>query len=174
MRDWIDNHYPGTKLAISEYNWGALDHINGALAQADVLGIFGREGVGLAALWAELNFDDPAAFAFRMYRNYDGKGSSFGDVSLSATSSNQEQVAIYAAQRSGDEAVTLMVINKSKVDLTSNVSLSGFRPANSAAVYRYSAADLSMIVREPAQAVTERGFRTTFPANSITLFVLMP
>jgi hypothetical protein len=174
MHDWVDNHYPDTKLAISEYNWGALDHINGALAQADVLGIFGRERVDLAALWAELNFDDPAAFAFRMYRNYDGEGSSFGDMSLSATSSDQEQLAIYAAQRSNDDALTLMVINKSEIDLTSNISLSGFTSSNSATVYRYSAADLSMIVREPDQAVTERGFRATFPANSITLFVLIP
>ncbi len=52
MRAWVNTHYPGTKLAISEYNWGALDHINGALAQADVLGIFGRERLDLATLWA--------------------------------------------------------------------------------------------------------------------------
>ncbi len=43
MRQLVDENYPGTKLAITEYNWGALNHINGALAQADVLGIFGRE-----------------------------------------------------------------------------------------------------------------------------------
>jgi hypothetical protein len=48
MRAWVDAHYPGTKLAITEYNWGALNHINGALAQADVLGIFGRERPSLA------------------------------------------------------------------------------------------------------------------------------
>ena len=174
MRDWIDNNYPGTKLAVSEYNWGALDHINGALAQADVLGLFGRERVDLAALWAELNFDDPAAFAFRMYRNYDGNGSSFGDVSLSATSTDQEQLAIYAAQRSHDNALTLIVINKSENDLTGNVSLSGFTPSGNAAVYRYSEADLSTIVRQPDQAVTARGFGADFPASSITLFVLTP
>jgi hypothetical protein len=174
MRDWIDNNYPGTKLAVSEYNWGALDHINGALAQADVLGLFGRERVDLAALWAELNFDDPAAFAFRMYRNYDGNGSSFGDVSLSATSTDQEQLAIYAAQRSHDNALTLIVINKSENDLTGNVSLSGVTPSGNAAVYRYSEADLSTIVRQPDQAVTARGFGADFPASSITLFVLTP
>src|SRR6185503_19599851 len=51
MRQWVNTDYPGTRLAIGEYNWGALDHINGALAQADVLGIFGREGLDLATLW---------------------------------------------------------------------------------------------------------------------------
>ena len=74
MRDWVASNYPGTKLAITEYNWGALDHINGALAPADALGIFGREGLDLATLWAAPDPDQPGAFAFRMYRNYDGPG----------------------------------------------------------------------------------------------------
>src|SRR5262249_15509491 len=73
MRDWVAKHYPGTKLAISEYNWGALDSMNGALAQADVLGIFGREGLDLATLWEPPSSGQPGAFAFRMYRNYDGQ-----------------------------------------------------------------------------------------------------
>ena len=33
MRAWVERNYPGTRLAITEYNWGALDHINGALAR---------------------------------------------------------------------------------------------------------------------------------------------
>lgn len=77
MRDWVNSNYPGTKLAISEYNWGAMQYMNGALAQADV-GIFGREGVDLATLWIHWNdpltLTSPATFAFRMYRNYDGNG----------------------------------------------------------------------------------------------------
>ncbi|MEM8736018.1 MAG: glycoside hydrolase family 44 protein, partial [Planctomycetota bacterium] len=44
MRDWIDENYPDTKLAITEYNFGAIDHYTGATAQAEVLGLFGREG----------------------------------------------------------------------------------------------------------------------------------
>src|SRR6476469_340938 len=101
MKSWVTDNYPGTKLAITEYNWGALDHINGALTQADILGIFGREGVDLATLF-DSPFGDggsfkpnlPGAFAFRMYRNYDGKGSMFGDTSVQATSSAQDKLAI--------------------------------------------------------------------------------
>ena len=86
MRDWVNNHYPGTKIALGEYNWGALDHLNGALAQADILGIFGRESLDLAALWDPPSSAQPGAYAFRMYRNYDGTGtrSVFGDVARSA------------------------------------------------------------------------------------------
>ncbi len=32
MRDWVARNYPGTLTAITEYNLGALDHINGAIA----------------------------------------------------------------------------------------------------------------------------------------------
>ncbi len=165
-------NYPSTKLAISEYNWGALDHINGALAQADVLGIFGREGVDMATLWEPPTPSQPGAFAFRMYRNYDGQGGQFGDTSVQATSANQGQLAIYAARRRSDGALTLMIINKTAGSLTSSVGLAGFTPSGSAKVYSYSASSLGSIVHQADQAVSAGGFTETFPANSITLLVV--
>ncbi len=172
MRDWVSANYPGTKLAMTEYNWGALDHINGALAQADVLGIFGREGLDLATLWSPPTTAQPGAYAFRVYRNYDGAGSKFGETSVSATSANQDQLSIYAAQRSSDNAVTLLVINKTTSAITSDVTMTGATPTGAARVFRYSAANLSAIVKEADQAVNASGFSATFPANSITVFVL--
>ncbi len=172
MHDWVNTNYPGTKIAIGEYNWGALDNINGALAQADVLGIFGREAVDLAALWDPPTSAQPGAFAFRMYRNYDGMGKTFGDVSVGAVSTDQDQLAIYAAQRSSDNALTLMIINKTNGALATNIALAGFAPTSAAQVYRYDASKLSAIVRQSDQAVSTAGFTATFPATSITLFVL--
>jgi hypothetical protein len=171
MHDWVDDNYPGTKLAITEYNWGALDHINGALAQADVLGIFGREGLDLATLWGAPSANEPGAYAFRMYRNYDGAGGQFGSTSVQASSSDQGQLAIYAARRN-DGALTLMIINKTGGDLESEVALTGFTPQGAAQVYRYSTANLNAIVPAPSQPVTSGGFTAVFPANSITLVVL--
>jgi len=113
----VNSYYPGTKIAISEYNWGALDRLNGALAQADVLGIFGREGLDLATIWGPPTSTQPGAYAFRMYLNYDGNGSKFGDTSVSASSADQGQLALYGAQRSSDKAVTLMMVNKTGNDL---------------------------------------------------------
>jgi hypothetical protein len=174
MKQWVNENYPGTRLAITEYNWGALDHINGALAQADILGIFGREGLDLATLWGSPAVNQPGAFAFRIFRNYDGRGSGFGDVSVRAASADQGRLAVYAAQRSGDGALVAVIINKTATDLTSAVGLRGFRPAATAAVYRYSAAQPTAIGRLPDLAVTAGGFDTSFPANSITLLVLTP
>lgn len=174
MKEWVNTNYPGTKLAITEYNWGALDNINGALAQADVLGIFGREGLDLATLWGPPATTDPGAFAFRMYRNYDGAGKGFGDTSAEAVSTDQSTLSVYAAQRSSDNALTLMVINKTSGALTSTIDLAGFTPQPTASVYRYSSAHSGAIEHAPDQAVTISGFSADFPGNSITLFVLMP
>jgi len=174
MHEWANTDYPGTKLAISEYNWGGLEHVNGALAQADVLGIFGREALDLATMWSPPTATQPAAYAFRMYLNYDGAHGHFGDVSVAATSADQDQLAVYAAQRTTDGELTLMIVNKTGQALTSNMDLSGFAPAPNAQVYGYSAANPSAIVHEADQAVGPTGFMATFPASSITLFLLSP
>jgi hypothetical protein len=171
MRDWVNTFYPGTKLAITEYNWGATDHLNGALAQADVLGIFGREKLDLATLWGPGTPTQPWAYAFRMYRNYDGQGAMFGEIGVSATSADQSQLSVYGALR-GRNMLTLIMVNKTGSDLTSTVNLSGFGPAASAKVYRYSGANLNAIVQQANQAISGSSFSATFPTNSITLIAI--
>ncbi len=171
---WIDASYPGTKIAIGEYNWGGLESINGALAEADVLGIFGRERVDLATIWSPPATGQPGAFAFRMYRNYNGNGASFGDTGVQSASADQGQLAIYGAQRTADGAVTLMVINKTGGDLRSALALSGYMPNGQAQVYSYSLANLNRIVRQADLPVGARGFTATYAANAITLVVLTP
>ncbi|WP_155359180.1 glycoside hydrolase family 44 protein [Acrocarpospora macrocephala] len=175
MKDLVAANYPGTGTAITEYNWGALDHINGALAQADIFGIFGREGLDLATLWAPPSAGQPGAYAFRMYLNYDGAGSRFGDVAVGSTSADQGALSVYGAERTSDGALTVMVVNKSGAELTSAVDVTGrFAPA--AQVHRYGASDLTAITRAPDQALTQTAtgstFTHTFPADSITLFVV--
>ncbi len=174
LKQWVASTYPGTKTAITEYSWGALGHLNGALAQADILGIFGREGLDLATLWGPPDQGQPGAFAFRMYRNYDGVGGRFGDVSVQATSADQEKISVYAAQRSSDHALTVMVINKNSSSQSATISLSGFSPAATAAVHRYSAANLSAIVRMADMAMAAGGVTAIFPGDSLTLLVVSP
>ncbi len=173
MRQWVAENYPGTKVAISEYNWGGLESINGALAQADLLGIFGREGLDMATLWDPLGADAPFAYAFRLYRNYDGQGSQFGDRSVAASSTDEEALAIYAARRSVDQALTVMVVNKSGQALRSPLQLQGIAKASNAAVYRYSVDDLQAIVHLADEQIDGSGrLELTFPAESITLLVM--
>lgn len=174
MKEWVNTNYPGTKLAISEYNWGALDHMNGALALADILGIFGREGMDLAMLWAPPEPLQPGAFAFRMYRNYDGQGNGFGDTGVHAASADQAALAVYAAERSADGALTVVVINKTADALLSTVNLAGFAPRPEASVFRYSAFKPGAIEQLDDVEAETSGFTATFPAQSITLVELQP
>jgi hypothetical protein len=51
----------------------------------------------LAALWRPPESGQPGAYAFRMYRNYDGQDRTLGETSVQATSTGQEKLAIYAA-----------------------------------------------------------------------------
>ena len=81
---------------------------------------------------------------------------------------------IYAAQRSSDAALTLMVINKTGQPLTSTLSIAGFDSTLAVETYRYSAANLGAIVRDPDQTLLLDDFTRTYPANSITLFVVTP
>jgi len=174
MREWVSANYPGTKLAITEYNWGGLENINGALAQADVLGIFGREGLDLATLWGPPDSTQPGAFAFRIFRNYDGAGHGFGETSVQAVSSNNSTLSVYAAQRTVDKALTVVIINKQTTTQTGVVTLAGFSLPDVAAVYRYSAANLNSIEHLADQPLTAGGFDGSFPASSITLLEILP
>jgi len=171
MQQWVAQYYPGTKTAISEYNWGGLESMNGALAQADVLGIFGRQGLDRAQLWSPPASSSPGAFAFRMYRNYDGHGSRFGDESVSASSADQGQLAVYGAQRSIDGALTVQVVNKTGGDLTSTLNVHN-APTSAAQVFTYSGANLGAILQGPDTAFSAGSLAHTYPANSITLLVI--
>jgi hypothetical protein len=172
MKDWVARNYPRTLTAITEYNLGALDHINGALAQADLLGVFGREGLDLATIWAPPSPNTPGLYAYKIFRNYDNTGLGFGDLSVSARSSDQSALSVYAAERGSDDALTILVINKTFGDLSSTIAISGFRGESLAATFRYSAETPDRIVHLADQPVGARSVTATFPAGSITLFVI--
>ena len=172
MKKWVADYYPGTKTAITEYNWGGLESMNGALAQADVLGIFGREGLDLATLWGPTKASDPWAYAFRMYRNYDGKSHQFGNNAIKGTTANEGRLAVYAATRSNDGALTVMVINKTHSTIPSTLSVKNFAGKSKASVYRYSSAHLTKIVKQSSVSVHSAKLKTSFPGYSITLLVL--
>jgi len=112
LKGWIAQNYPGTGLAITEYRWGGEGDASGAVALAQVLGIFGREGVDVANYWTFPKPNSPAGAAFRLYGNFDGRGARFGDISLPATSS-RSNVSAFAARNSKTGAIDLMLINGS-------------------------------------------------------------
>ncbi|MFO1477976.1 MAG: glycoside hydrolase family 44 protein [Verrucomicrobiota bacterium] len=171
MRGWANTYYPGTKIGVTEYNWGAEGHINGATAQADILGIFGRENLDLATRWTTPNAGTPCYNAMKLYRNYDGSKSTFGDTSISASGPNPDNVSTFAAIRSSDGAMTLMVVNKQLTSAAAlTVNLANFVPNGTAQVWQLTSANT--ISRLSDLSFSGNSFSTTVPLQSITLFVL--
>jgi len=124
-------------------------------------------------LWGPPSPTDPGAFAFKMYRNYDGMGGAFGETSVQSVSADQGSLSVFGAVRS-DLNLTAMVINKTGNDLSSTLSLANFNAGPAAHVWRYSGANLGAIVAQPDVATTAGALVTVFPANSITLLVIPP
>ena len=175
FRNWISTYYPGTLLSLSEYSIDSgQKSIVDAIAEMDVLGIFGREPIDFANMWSAPAPQDPIAYSFRMFRNYDGNGSQFGDTSISAVSGDQGSLSIYAAQRSSDSAVTILVINKTTGALSSAIALSNLNLPPTAQVYTYSNASLTSIAHPTDAAITSGSLSYTFPGYSAVLFVVQP
>jgi len=180
---WVAKDYPGTKIAFTEFNWGGQENINGAVAQADILGIFGKYGLDMATLWGppDPTTQVPGLMAYEIYRNYDGANSMFGDTALNSSSANQGQLSVYGAVRSTDNSLTIVVINKTYGPLTSTLSLENFTATGSttAQVFQYSNANINAIAPQAAVTVTPPSgsgttstLSSTFPAQSITLLVI--
>ena len=178
LRSWVDTHYPGTKIGITEYNWslngGYDNNIAGAVIQAEVLGIFGREGLDLATRWGS-SANNPASLIFKamkIFRNYDGQRSSFGDTSVSATTSaNPDEINAFAAERSTDGALTLMAVNKQiSGDRPTTFALSNFAHRGIAQAWRLDASGNT--TRLADLPVTGNSLATTLPPQTITIYVL--
>jgi len=96
VRAWIDQYCPGTRLAITEYNWGNDGTISGAVAQAELFGIFAREGVDMAARWVAPEAGSRVERAFTLFLDYDGAGSKVQGSSVRASSGDADRVGAYA------------------------------------------------------------------------------
>jgi hypothetical protein len=171
IKQWVASYYPGLKTAITEYNWGAEGHINGATTQADIYGIFGREGLDYATRWTTPDPSTPTYKAMKLYRNYDGNRSTFGDVSIGASVPNPDALSAFAAQRSSDGTVTVMVISKVLSGSTPvTFNLASFTPKGVAQAWQLTSANA--ITRLVDQSFSGSSFSTTVPPQSVTLFVL--
>ncbi len=171
MKNWVATEYPGTKIGITEYNWGAESHINGATAQADILGIFGREGLDMATRWTTPKSDTPTYKAMKLYRNYDDRKSGFGETSVQTTVPNPDSLSAFAALRTNDGALTVMVINKTPDAATSvALALANFAPKGAIQVWQLTAANT--IARQKDLPFAGNSLRLTVPAQSVTLLIL--
>lgn len=191
LEEQVAANYPGTKLAITEYYYGAGGDISGGIAQADVLGIFGREKLFAATLWPNAGLwayqgDGAKAYAyifgaFRMYLDYDGAGGRFGSTGIAASTSNAVSSSVYASVDRADRVV-IVAINKLATPQRAEIAVRHPVSLKSGKVYTLTAASpkpsaagacsteaSAACVLGAANAVTY-----TMPAHSVSTIVLSP
>jgi len=172
----IDAENPGMKIAITEYESGGWNHIAGTIAQADNLGIFGAQGVFAASFWPPNGTYSYALAGFRAFRGFDGISASFGDTSLQATSSNVQNVAVYASLDSNTPGrVVFVAINRStsaKVTAINGQNLSGtahlYQMTAASAQTQASGGTPVQPVSAGTMAVSGSSLTITLPALSVT------
>jgi hypothetical protein len=175
LKQKIANGYPGTKLSISEWNYGGGTHVSGAVAAADVLGIFGREGVDSAA-FASFAGNEPFVLgAFRAFRNYDGAGASFGDRSIRATSSDDALASVYGSLSSTNgAAMVLVAINKSDTVVDATIDVTHTSSYTTAEVYRITSSSAVPQRATDLTAANANHFAYAMPPYSVSVVVPKP
>lgn len=174
----IDTFKPGTKMSISEYNFGGGGHISGAIAQADVLGIFGREGV-FAATWWNIEGTNASAApftygAFNMFGNYDGAGGQFGDTSVEAATSSISQSAVYASVDSEDpNRMVVIAVNRGETSLATGIAVTHDRVFDHAEIYQLTSASATPQYVGDLELDLLNAFQYTMPGYSVTTLVLV-
>ena len=107
----------------------------------------------------------------KMYRNYDGNKSTFGETSVAAATANPDDVSAFAALRSTDGALTVMVVNKQlSTSAAATINLSTFAHRGTAQVWQLTSANA--ITRLADVSFSGTSLVATLPAQSVTLLVV--
>lgn len=169
----ISANYPGTKLAFTEYNYGAGRHISGGIAQADVLGIFGRDGVFAAAQFPLIDNETFVQGAIKMYRDFDGNNGSFGNISIQAATDAIANTSVYASLDStAPKRMVLVAINKTGHSISAAITLKHALSMTSAKVYQLTATSAQPQAKVSLEIPNGRTFTFTMPAYSVSTLAL--
>lgn len=168
----IDKYFPGTKLGITEYNFGGGTDVSGTIAQVDALGCYADQGVYFATLWGNEPF---ILSGINLYTNYDGKGGSFGDMLIPAEVEDISASNAYAAVDSGDDTrVTVAMVNK-KMEESENASIvleNTDKEYKSAAVYAVYGDSEEIKLLDIIKNVDGNKVNVTLPAFSAAMVVV--
>ena len=165
---------PSLRVAIGEYNFGAEMDISGGIAQAETLGIFAKEGLWSANYWTVPPPNSVAAQAFKLFRNYDGKGSSFGSQLMKESSFLEESYSIFTAYEPKTQIFTVILINKSQSE-TKNFAIKGpskSRRLNQVRTFQYDSSHLT--IPEKSTVHYNGNFQINIPPLSFALVEVNP
>jgi glycosyl hydrolase family 44/dockerin type I repeat protein len=169
VQNTIDTYYPGTKLAITEYSYGAPNHISGGIAMADVLGLFGKYGLYLSTYWHLGGDRDYISAAFKIYRNYDGADSTFGDTKVHASMSDKVNSSVYASTFAADDSeLHIIVMNKNFDDSINGVfTITHPRVFTTGRVWAFDADSSAIGEISSISAITGNSFSYSIPPLTV-------
>jgi PKD repeat protein len=167
----INKYNPGTKIGITEYSYGGDDHITGGIAQADVLGVYGKYGVYFASVWGGGAY---TASGFNIYTNYDGKGGTYGDTKVKAETSDVENSSVYASVDSKDSSkLHVIMINKNyDSPMTVNFNVAGNKNYTSGRVFAFDRGSANIYEKPAIDSISGNKFSYTVPALTVCHIVL--
>jgi hypothetical protein len=171
INDWITSINPGMKTAVSEYNFGDDTLITAALANTNAIGVFAQMGVQVATRWVAPASGSIAEEAFKIYLNYDGKGSRVTGDYVQTTSSNIDLVSAFAFNSQSTKKIYVVIINN--VNTGANpvtVDVSDFSQTGS--INYFSFATGQPIKPTGTGTVSAGTFSYSAPAWSATLAVV--
>ncbi len=137
LKEMANRFKPGTKVSIGEYNFRAERDVSGAIVQAELLGIFAMTGLDAAQYWDFPRRNASPIHGFRLFRNYDGNGSGFGDEWIENSLGIQNNRSVFAARNSRDKLITVVILNKIEDPQTIQLDLSGFPTIKSGQIFSF-------------------------------------
>jgi hypothetical protein len=136
LKRWVAANYPGRKISLGEWSFGADADISGGLATAEALGRFGQQGLDSAFYWAGPKAGTATFWAFRAFRNFDGAGGRFLDNSLATT--DDENVSLFASADDAGTHIVAVIVNRDRTfAVNARVDLGPCRTLNSRRVFSY-------------------------------------
>jgi hypothetical protein len=167
----IAQYYPDTNLAFTEYDYGGQTHWSGGIATADVLGIFGKYGVYIATYWGDGTYVDAA---IKMYTNYDGADSTFGNTEVYSTDTNKVDSSIYASVFDDSACeLHLVVINKNiDNNITGTFNITSPQKFTSGRVWKFDNNSYNITETTAISSITNNSFTYTVPKTSVCHIVL--
>ncbi len=169
----INSFYPGTKLAFTEFTYGGENDISGGIAISDVLGIFAKYSVYFASFWQVQGPSSYVSAAYKIYRNYDGNNSTFGNLFVPSQSNDSVDCSIYSSIVKGDNKIHLIVINKNFTkSITGNFSINSPKQILSGEVWELDSTSSQIHLPVAVNNIINNPFSYTLPPASVCHFVL--
>jgi hypothetical protein len=169
MHEWIDQNYPGRGISIGEWNFGGEKHMSGALAIAETFGRFAQNGVTSAFYWTSPPENTPGMWAWRAYRDYDGKGSRFLDWFTPSSVERSSQQMIYASRDESGKHLVVVALNFSPHEAVSaQIDVASCGRVASMQSYGYVGAATGFTPGPTSTAATTKVVQA-LPAYSITV-----